>query len=185
MIGRRRAKPGAAPDGSPQRGVPIFWRNILKQEAKDVEEVEELRHIVRVLNTDLDGKKQVQMALTGVKGIGRRCARLFAQEANVDPHKILGLLPEEEIVALRTVIEEGQSKLPDWMRNRRKDLNTGDDKHVMGTELLMSLREDLDLMKKSRSYKGIRHERGLRVRGQKTRSTGRTGSTVGVSRKKA
>jgi len=97
----------------------------------------------------------------------------------------LGLLPEEEIVALRTVIEEGQSKLPDWMRNRRKDLNTGDDKHVMGTELLMSLREDLDLMKKSRSYKGIRHERGLRVRGQKTRSTGRTGSTVGVSRKKA
>jgi len=70
------------------------------------------------------------------------------------------------------------------MMNRRKDVETGQDKHVMGMDLAMILREDLDLMKKMRSYKGIRHERGLRVRGQKTRSTGRTGAIVGVSRKK-
>ena len=55
---------------------------------------------------------------------------------------------------------------------------------LMGMDLSMTLREDLDLMKKMRSYKGIRHERGLRVRGQKTRSTGRTGAIVGVSRKR-
>jgi small subunit ribosomal protein S13 len=51
-------------------------------------------------------------------------------------------------------------------------------------DLNMTLREDLDIMKKMRSYKGLRHERGLRVRGQKTRSTGRTGAIVGVSRKR-
>jgi small subunit ribosomal protein S13 len=70
------------------------------------------------------------------------------------------------------------------MVNRRGDMNTGADKHFMGMDLSMTLREDLDLMKKMRSYKGIRHERGLRVRGQRTRSTGRTGAIVGVSRKK-
>jgi small subunit ribosomal protein S13 len=51
-------------------------------------------------------------------------------------------------------------------------------------DLTMINREDFDLMKKMRSYKDIRHERGLRVRGQRTRSTGRTGAIVGVSRRK-
>jgi small subunit ribosomal protein S13 len=54
----------------------------------------------------------------------------------------------------------------------------------MGTDLVLTQREEMDIIRKTRSYRGIRHERGLRVRGQKTRSTGRRGATVGVSRKK-
>jgi small subunit ribosomal protein S13 len=146
---------------------------------------EELRHIVRILNTDLAGKRQVHMALTGIKGVGRRAASIFTAKAGVDPHATLGLLPDTEIDKLKKVIEEDASKvLPIWMVNRRGDIETGSDVHVMGMDLNMTLREDLDLMKKMRSYKGIRHERGLRVRGQRTRSTGRTGAIVGVSRKK-
>jgi small subunit ribosomal protein S13 len=95
------------------------------------------------------------------------------------------LLPDAEIDKLKKVIEqEASSILPIWMVNRRSDMTTGADKHIMGMDLSMTLREDLDLMKKMRSYKGIRHERGLRVRGQRTRSSGRTGAIVGVSRKK-
>jgi small subunit ribosomal protein S13 len=126
------------------------------------------------------------MALTGIKGVGRRCARIFTDKAGVDPHATLGLLPDSEIDKLKKVIEEGaaSSILPIWMLNRRGDIETGADVHVMGMDLNMTLREDLDLMKKMRSYKGIRHERGLRVRGQRTRSSGRTGAIVGVSRKK-
>lgn len=126
------------------------------------------------------------MALTGIKGVGRRCARIFTDKAGVDPHATLGLLPDAEIDKLKKVIEEGAASkiLPIWMLNRRGDIETGADMHVMGMDLNMTLREDLDLMKKMRSYKGIRHERGLRVRGQRTRSTGRTGAIVGVSRKK-
>ncbi|HNX40684.1 MAG TPA: 30S ribosomal protein S13 [Methanothrix sp.] len=146
---------------------------------------EELRHIVRILNTDLAGKKQVHMALTGIKGVGRRCASIFTAKAGVDPHATLGLLPDAEIDKLKKVIEEDATAvLPVWMLNRREDIETGLDKHMMGMDLNMTLREDLDLMKKMRSYKGIRHERGLRVRGQRTRSSGRTGAIVGVSRKK-
>ena len=125
------------------------------------------------------------MALTGIKGVGRRCARIFTDKAGVNPNATLGMLPDSEIDKLKKVIEEDAANiLPVWMVNRRGDMNTGADKHFMGMDLSMTLREDLDLMKKMRSYKGIRHERGLRVRGQRTRSTGRTGAIVGVSRKK-
>lgn len=146
---------------------------------------EELRHIVRILNTDLAGKRQVHMALTGIKGVGRRCAKIFTDRAGVDPTATLGLLPDSEIDKLKKVVEEDAPNiLPFWMVNRRGDIETGKDVHVMGMDLNMTLREDLDLMKKMRSYKGLRHERGLRVRGQRTRSSGRTGAIVGVSRKR-
>ncbi len=156
-----------------------------EEKPKKSADAEELKHIVRILNTDLAGKKQVQMALTGIKGVGRRCARIFTDRAGVNPRATLGLLPDAEIDKLKKVVEEEATGiLPVWMVNRRGDMETGADKHIMGMDLSMTLREDLDLMKKMRSYKGIRHERGLRVRGQRTRSTGRTGAIVGVSRKK-
>jgi small subunit ribosomal protein S13 len=156
-----------------------------EEKSKKAAAEDNLRYIVRILNTDLVGKMQVHMALTGIKGVGRRCAKVFTDRAGVNPYATLGLLPDEEIEKLRKVIEEDATKiLPVWMVNRRSDIETGADMHVMGMDLNMTLREDLDLMKKMRSYKGIRHERGLRVRGQRTRSTGRTGAIVGVSRKK-
>jgi small subunit ribosomal protein S13 len=192
----KRAASGSDP-GLIQR-IETPWRTKLakpsagKEKPKKAEEKpkkaavdEDLRHIVRILNTDLVGKKQVHMALTGIKGVGRRCAKVFTDKAGVDPHATLGLLPDAEIDKLKKVIEEDATKvLPVWMVNRRGDIETGTDIHVMAMDLNMTLREDLDLMKKMRSYKGIRHERGLRVRGQRTRSSGRTGAIVGVSRKK-
>ena len=148
------------------------------------EENEELKHIVRIMNSDLNGHQPVQMALTGIKGMGRRNARLLAQKAEIDPTETLGMLSDEAISKLREIVESAQDHLPIWMKNRRRDLLTGEDKHVMGTDLLLTQREEMDIIRKTRSYRGIRHERGLRVRGQKTRSTGRRGATVGVSRKK-
>lgn len=148
------------------------------------EDNEELKYIVRILNTDLDGNRSVQMALTGIKGVGRRNAAVLTQQAEIDPSKTLGLLSDETISRLRTVVEAANEHLPVWMKNRRKDLLSGEDKHLMGTDLMLTRREELDIMRKTRSYKGIRHERGLRVRGQRTRSTGRKGATVGVSRKR-
>ena len=155
------------------------------EEKPKAKETEEIRHIVRILNTDLDGKQQVQMALTGIKGVGRRIALIFAAKADVNPHAILGKLSDEQIDGLKDTIErKANETLPIWMVNDRRDLNTGNNVHIMGMDLAMSVREDIDIMKKTRSYKGIRHERGLRVRGQRTRSTGRTGAIVGVSRKR-
>jgi len=70
------------------------------------------------------------------------------------------------------------------MFNHRKDYETGNDIHLTGSEIDMRLRDEINIMKKIRSYRGIRHERGLRARGQRTRSNNRSGLTLGVSKKR-
>lgn len=144
----------------------------------------EFKHIVRLIDTDLDGTKSVQYALCGIKGIGRRVAKAIAISAGIDPDATMGKLSDEEIERLKNALESVEKRLPSWMLNRRKDFYTGEDKHILGSDLLMTVREDINLMKKIRCYRGIRHELGLKVRGQRTRSTGRKGPAVGVRRKK-
>jgi small subunit ribosomal protein S13 len=78
-------------------------------------------------------------------------------------------------------IENG---VPAWMVNRKKDLVTGKDLHILGNKLELSVKRDIDRMKRIKSYKGVRHNFHLKVRGQKTKSTGRHGLVVGVSRRK-
>ncbi len=150
---------------------------------KENSEQDEIKHIVRIANTDLEGKKSVQYSLTGIKGINRRIARIISDRSNVDPTATIGYLDDEKIDSLKKTIEEIKSILPTWMLNRRKDLMTGDDKHILATDILLTKIEDLNTLKKTRSYRGVRHERGHKVRGQRTRSTGRKGLTVGVKRK--
>jgi small subunit ribosomal protein S13 len=150
---------------------------------KDNTEADEIKHIVRVANTDLEGKKSVQYSLTGIKGINRRSARIISDLSGVDPTATIGYLEDEQIETLNKTVDNIESILPTWMLNRRKDPLTGDDKHIFGTDVLLVEIEDLNTLKKTRSYKGIRHERGHKVRGQRTRSTGRRGLSVGVKRK--
>jgi len=145
---------------------------------------EELRHLVRIMNTDLQGAKPVQYALTGLPGIGRRTAILLARGAGVSPTAILGYLPDEDVAKLDDAIGTFEDIVPSWMLNRQKDMTTGQDKHLLGTDIVLTFSEDINTLKKIRAYRGLRHERGLKVRGQRTKSTGRRGSTVGVSRKK-
>ena len=145
---------------------------------------EELRHLVRIMNTDLQGAKPVQYALTGLPGIGRRTAILLARGAGVSPTAILGYMPDEDVAKLDDAIGMFEDIVPSWMLNRQKDMTTGQDKHLLGTDIVLTFREDINTLKKIRAYRGLRHERGLKVRGQRTKSTGRRGSTVGVSRKK-
>jgi small subunit ribosomal protein S13 len=145
---------------------------------------DEIKYLVRIANTDLDGTSTVQYALTGIKGIGIRVSRIIARKAEVDPNAIMGYLPAEQVDRIRNALDNIDTGLPVWMLNRRNDIYTGENRHLVGTDLILGSKEDINLMKKIRSYKGIRHERGQKVRGQRTRSTGRTGATVGVIRKK-
>jgi small subunit ribosomal protein S13 len=151
----------------------------------DEEKKDNFRYIVRILSTDLDGNRKAQYALTGIKGIGNRVARIICAKADVDPTAVIGYMKPEEVERIAGVVESMKDNLPAWMVNRRKDFYTNEDRHLIGTDLLISYREDINLMRKIRCYRGIRHERGHKVRGQRTKSTGRTGAIVGVSRKGA
>ena len=152
--------------------------------AKAEPQKEEIKYIIRIAQTDLDGKKDVQYALTGLKGIGIRTARILAESVEIDPTLTMGYLEDEQIERLRAAVDNFQINVPTWMFNHQKDVTTGQDIHILGSELTLMLREDINRMKKMRSYIGIHHERGHKVRGQRTKSTGRRGATVGVQRKK-
>ncbi len=145
---------------------------------------EKIKHIVRVASTDLEGNKSVHYALTGIKGVGRRTARIIAQNAGLDLDATMGYLSDKEIERLKKAVTEFEKNAPSWMINRQKDPILGIERHITGSDIMLTLREDISRMKKTRSYTGIRHERGHKVRGQRTRSTGRKGTTVGVVRKK-
>ncbi len=145
---------------------------------------EEIRYFVRVGTTDLDGTKSVRVALTGIKGVGRHTSTVISRMANVDEYAKLGLLDEESVNRIRGAVEKYAGNIPMWMANRPKDLYTGENKHLIGGDVALARDEDINMMRKIRCYKGIRHETGQKVRGQRTKSTGRTGMTVGVKKTK-
>lgn len=124
-------------------------------------------------------------ALTAIKGVGRRFSNLVCKKADVDLNKRAGELTEEEVEKLVTIMSNPrQYKIPDWFLNRQKDVKDGKYSQVTSNILEIKLREDLERLKKIRAHRGLRHYWGLRVRGQHTKTTGRRGRTVGVSKKK-
>ncbi|AFH42457.1 30S ribosomal protein S13 [Fervidicoccus fontis] len=150
------------------------------------EEAGQFRYIVRVAGTDLDGRKKLAYGLAGIKGIGYTTAVCLLRMLNIDPEKRTGFLSDEEISRIEKAISEisASNLLPKWMLNRRKDYETGDDIHLIGSELIFKVKQDIEREKKIKSWRGIRHSLGLKVRGQRTHTTGRLGVTVGVSKKK-
>lgn len=149
------------------------------------QEKSEFKYIVRIANTDLQGEKSIVVALTGVKGVGTRTAEILADKLGLDRKSRIGDLSDKEIEEIETTLEDLPDFVPSWLLNRRKDLGTGEDVHIIASDLDVSLRDDVNLMKKIRCYRGIRHETGQKVRGQRTRSNGRSGLTVGVMKKAA
>ena len=145
---------------------------------------EGFKHIVRIADTDLDGKKSVIHALTGIKGIGLRLARSVIYRLGLDPDVKLGNMDDQSIAKLKKFIEEEIETLPSWLLNRRKDYHTGKDLHILNKDIDFAKMLDVERMIKMRAYRGMRHARGYKVRGQRTRSTGRKGVTVGVIRRK-
>ncbi len=145
----------------------------------------EFRHVVRFLGTDLDGSLKVPYALTAVKGIGVMLGYAIARAAGVDTEKRLGFLTDQELQRLEEVAKNPlKHGIPAWMLNRRKDPVTGKDLQLYGSDLVLAIKEDIQREMRIKSWRGVRHSLGLKVRGQRTRTTGRTGTAVGVSRRR-
>jgi len=145
---------------------------------------EEFKHIVRIAGKDLAGDDHVQLALSDIKGVSVALARAVAYASEIDPVAKLGELNAEQIRKLEDVLKNPSDHgIPSWMLNRRKDYESGKDMHLLGADIDMAVRSDIGRERRIRSRRGVRHELGLPVRGQRTRTTGRKGLTVGVKRK--
>ena len=143
------------------------------------------QHILRIANTNIEGRERVQYALTKIKGIGRRFSNVVLKKADIDLKKRAGELSAEEIDKIITIVTHPrQFNIPNHFLNRQKDIKDGKFSQIISNNLESKLRDDIERLKKIRAHRGLRHYWGLRVRGQHTKTTGRRGKTVGVSKKK-
>mgnify|MGYP001585177337 CR=1 FL=1 len=139
--------------------------------------------LIRVLSKDIEGKNTIYHGLTKVKGISWSIANAICKALKLDKKRKIGSLTNEEITKMADFMKN--PKLPEHLMNRRRDFETGDNKHVIGTTLELQHEFDIKRLKKIRSYRGYRHAMGLPVRGQRTRAHFRKnkGKATGIKKK--
>jgi small subunit ribosomal protein S13 len=145
---------------------------------------QEYRHILRIMGTDVQGTLKTVYALTKIKGVSLILASAILKKAGVNPDVRVGFLTEAEINKIEEIIKEPTKySMPTWLFNKRKNAETGKDSHLISADLVLSTKTDIDEAKAMRSWRGYRHAYGLKVRGQRTKTTGRAGKSLGVKRK--
>ncbi|MGB9703466.1 MAG: 30S ribosomal protein S13 [Candidatus Micrarchaeia archaeon] len=148
----------------------------------------EVAEIVRIKGKDIKGKLPIYRALPLIKGIGTNLSFAICYVLNkmfgIEREAPIGSLNEEQIKKLEEIINNPTSfGIPPFLVNRRKDPETGKDLHLTSEDLSLRVKMDIEREKQLNTWRGFRHMYGQKVRGQRTRTTGRTGMTVGVMKK--
>ena len=145
---------------------------------------EDFSYILRMADTDIDGLKPLATALTAVKGVGARTANQICRNTGFSAFELAGHLSTDDQEKLREAIEGYNETVPLWMLNRQRDLESGEEIHLTGQQVTLTLKDDINRLRTMKCYRGVRHASGNKVRGQRGRSNGRGGLTLGVNRKK-
>jgi len=148
----------------------------------------EIRGIVRLAGKDIKGQNSLANSVMRVKGIGINLGKVVSaiatKELGVQPATMIGELDEKQMSRLEYILSHpAEFGVPKFMLNRRHDMETGEDSHLIGTDLVYRVQQDIGFQKDIYTWRGYRHAYGQKVRGQRTRTSGRTGMTVGVLRK--
>ena len=145
---------------------------------------QEFRHIVRILGSDSAGTLKVSYSISSIKGVGFTLANAVLKKAGINPDLRSGFLTEADISKIEDIVKDpSKYSLPTWIFNRRKDSDSGKDMHLISADLILRAKTDIDEAKNIRSWRGYRHAYGLKVRGQRTKTTGRSGKSLGVKKK--
>ena len=145
---------------------------------------QEYRYILRIMGTDVQGTLKTSYAVAEVKGLSSALSNAILRKAGVNPDLRVGYITESEIAKIEDVIRDlVKYGIPGWMFNRRKDTDSGKDNHILSADLALKIKTDIDGAKEIRSWRGYRHAYSLKVRGQRTKTTGRAGKALGVKKK--
>jgi len=143
----------------------------------------EYQYIVRIAGNDIPGEKKATVGLTQIKGVGYMFANTILNILKINPNERMGYLSSEQVKSIENIIKNpSASNFPSWFLNRRRDVETGENKHLITSDVAFTIRNDIEREKTVGSWRGIRHMFGLKVRGQRTRCTGRKGGAVGVAK---
>ena len=144
---------------------------------------QEYRHIVRIVGKDIPGDKKLSVGLTHIKGVGYNFANAVIGALGLNANSNIGFLTESQVELIEKTLKDPTSvKFPAWLLNRRKDVETGTTNHMITSDVAFMVRNDIEREKLANSWRGFRHIYGLKVRGQRTRTTGRKGASVGVKK---
>ena len=140
-------------------------------------------NLIRILGNDIPGENKTLIGLTQIRGIGYIFANSMLQILKINPDSRIGTLSADQVSSIEKMIQDPKSQnFPTWFLNRQKDIETGDDMHLVTSDIAFNLRNDVEREKGVFSWRGYRHMYGLKVRGQRTRCTGRKGGAVGVAK---
>jgi len=137
--------------------------------------------LIRILATDIPGSRNVYTGLTRIKGVSWAFSNAICNVLKLDKNKKISELDEKEIATISEFIKN--PKVPEFILNRRKDFDTGENEHLIGSDLDLRREFDIKRLKKIKSYRGIRHATGQPVRGQRTKSHFRKNKAIGVQKK--
>jgi len=144
---------------------------------------QEYNHIIRIIGNDILGEKKILVGLTQIKGVGLSFANAILGSLKINPNTNIGYLSESQIKSIEQILlNPKEASFPTWFFNRRKDAETGEDKHILTSDIGLIIRNDIERERITGSWRGYRHMFGLKVRGQRTRCTGRKGGAVGVAK---
>ena len=143
----------------------------------------DFKYLVRVANTDLDGNKTLINALTKIKGVSIMFANAICQVSSVNPHAKTGELEDAQIEALNEAFKN-LDKIPSYMYNRQNDYESGEDQHLISSDLTFRQENDIKRLKMIKSYRGFRHQWKLPTRGQRTNANFRRDKTANSKKAK-
>lgn len=152
-----------------------------KQKMEEKQQKSEER-IVRILGRDLEGKMTVYSGLAKIKGVSWTLSSAACTLLGIQKTKKIGALTDSEIEKISEFLKN--PKIPEYLFNRRKDFETGEDKHLLGSDLDLKKEFDIKRLRKIRSYRGSRHALGLPSRGQRTKGNFRRNRKKGAGIKK-
>jgi small subunit ribosomal protein S13 len=152
-----------------------------KQKMEEKQQKSEER-IVRILGRDLEGKMAVYSGLSKIKGVSWTLSNAACIILGIQKTKKIGALTDSEIEKISEFLKNPE--IPEYLLNRRKDFETGENKHLLGSDLDLKKEFDIKRLKKIRSYRGGRHALGLPSRGQRTKGNFRRNRKKGAGIKK-
>ncbi len=145
---------------------------------------EEFKAMIRLLETDISGNLPVVEGITRIRGVGPSIARAILHKLGIPLNKRVGFLTDEELKQIEEAIKNVVKIVPPYMVNRRFDRYSGEDMHLIGADLKFVVERDIEFEKNINSWRGLRHKLGLKVRGQRTRTTGRKHKKLVVKRRR-
>ena len=135
------------------------------------------------MGNDIPGERKSLVGLTQIKGIGYNFATAILDTLKINTNSNIGNLTEDNVKAIeKLILDPIGANFPTWFLNRNKDFETGKNLHLLTSDIPFTLRNDIERERIVASWRAYRHLSGLKVRGQRTRTSGRKGGAVGVAK---